>query len=108
VAPGDWTKVVKSHFDAEVDKIPAEQRDDPHALEEHFADITEWHTNAMTAELTHLKSKGKLILPVAKYIRTFTNLVCLSPIQIIESDLSQLSGCARIRGCGRAFFRFCD
>ncbi|KAJ7792217.1 hypothetical protein B0H13DRAFT_1935763, partial [Mycena leptocephala] len=71
---GDWNKIVKAEFDASINEMAPEDRDDPEAIQTHFADIAEWHLKAMTTELTHLKTQGKLVLPVAKYIRTLTNL----------------------------------
>jgi hypothetical protein len=76
VTAGDWNKIVKAEFDASINEMAPEDRDDPEAIQTHFADIAEWHLKAMTTELTHLKTQGKLVLPVAKYIRTLTNLVC--------------------------------
>ncbi|KAJ7827931.1 hypothetical protein B0H13DRAFT_2373541 [Mycena leptocephala] len=71
---GDWNKIVKGEFDASINEMAPEDRDDPEAIQTHFADIAEWHLKAMTTELTHLKMQGKLVLPVAKYIRTLTTL----------------------------------
>jgi hypothetical protein len=75
VTAGDWNKIVKGEFDARMNEMAPEDRNDQEAIQTHFADVVEWHLKAMTTELNHLKTTGKLVLPVAKYIRTLTTLV---------------------------------
>ncbi|KAJ7911689.1 hypothetical protein B0H13DRAFT_2328065 [Mycena leptocephala] len=71
---GDWNKIVMGEFDMSINEMAPEDHDDPEAIQTHFADIAEWHLKAMTTKLTHLKTQGKLVLLVAKYIRTLTTL----------------------------------
>jgi hypothetical protein len=97
VTAGDWNKIVKGEFDASINEMAPEDRDDPEAIQTHFADIAEWHLKAMTTELTHLKTQGKLVLPVAKYIRTLTTLVCRCRLHQTSLTWACVSGYEGVR-----------
>ncbi|KAJ7603349.1 hypothetical protein DFH06DRAFT_1350294 [Mycena polygramma] len=72
--PAQRNQFVREQFDLMMKELDEDQRNDPDAVAALFADITEWHVNAMTVELTHLKSKGKTMGQMAHYVRLFTNV----------------------------------
>ncbi|KAJ7433912.1 hypothetical protein B0H11DRAFT_1939131 [Mycena galericulata] len=72
MAAADWNKFVRQEFEAEIAQIDPEVRDDIEAQEKHFAEVLEWHADAMTTELNHLKAEHKL--PTGKYVKTLSQL----------------------------------
>ncbi|KAJ6470900.1 hypothetical protein C8R45DRAFT_1104602 [Mycena sanguinolenta] len=73
-ADGDWTKFVRSEFQKKRDELPEDQRNDPDALNAHFAEVWEWHAEATADTLEGLKADGKMGYVTGKYVKMLSAL----------------------------------